>query len=792
MDRSRLNKSTTIRNGKQKMSITEFPTNPTDGQEFVTADGRVYVYSSSEDSWRFKFSHPSSFATVAFTGSYTDLLDTPSIPAPGIPDTGLDNTPYLRYNQQWVSTSQVRVPIREMKFNPLVPQVASEPGLVAWDNDTGTLNIGMGLSDDVVQQVGLETFYIVRNGTGSTLEDGTLVMASGTIGNSGRIVVTPVSNSSSLLPHRVMGIVTHDILPGDDGYVTNFGLVREIPTNGASVGETWGDGDILFAHPTQAGKLTKVEPRQPYRKIIVALVVKAHHSNGTLMVRVSHGSTLHQIHDVEINSPTAGDMLVMNGGFWENRSPSAVRESLELVKQTSATDRTPGRVALVEYVQLITQPNDIGTQGESGFGVGVCPPNILPAGIFPIIGFDQLGHANYGNYITTNGSIMVYVPKFYYRIASTSSPRNAVYGLNCIDVVPGSAYTNRAAAAAAGYALPRCFIDAGVEIPGFFIDKYLASADGVGSCKSVPNVDVLSLFNNVSHAPITQGMTGCTGILADAVVLSRARGSGFYCASIFQYSAIALLSLAHAQAATGTVNCAWYDPTGVRNFPKGCNNNALADVDDNTVTYAAGTTFAAKGKTRAITGFAKTTHNGQECGVADINGILFEAALGLTAAGTNATSTTQITNGDVYVLKESVRMSDLTSGFGGATDAWGDTTSLLTNYDLHTQFFPWGSAIDWVRFGNGANQVFSESNTGGEWLRTSTGVQRDNNSVSAGGTNLFGVDGCYRYNRMNLFPLVGGTWTGGSRAGLFARAWNDARSNSSSNVGFRSALSAFG
>ena len=34
------------------------------------------------------------------------------------------------------------------------------------------------------------------------------------------------------------------------------------------------------------------------------------------------------------------------------------------------------------------------------------------------------------------------------------------------------------------------------------------------------------------------------------------------------------------------IDVAWYDPTGVKNYPKGCNNNALSDVDDTTVVYA--------------------------------------------------------------------------------------------------------------------------------------------------------------------------------------------------------------
>lgn len=460
--------------------------------------------------------------------------------------------------------------------------------------------------------------------------------------------------------------------------------------------------------------------------------------------------------------------------------------------QSSVLDHTPGKLALVEYVQLMTQPNLIGTAGSIGFGVGVYPGDPSSLGIYPLPGYNQVGHENYGNYITTNGSYMVYVPQFYYRIGSEQSPRYATYGLNCIDIASEKEFPRRSDAETAGYALPRAFIDNGQVLKGFFIDKYLCSPDGVGSCKSVPNVDVISLSNNTSYVPISNGMTDCTGILADAIVLSRARGAGFYNASAFQYSAIALLSLAHGQAATSSIGCAWYDPSGVINFPKGCNNSALADINDISVTYAPGTTFTTKGKTRAITGFEKTTHNGQSCGIADINGLLWETAIGVTSPGTSATESTQITNGDAYVLKESVNLASLTSGWNGANDVWADSTNILTKYDLITGILPWGTDINWVRFGNGSNQVFSSNMSGTDWLRTSCGIQKDNNGISSSGNNLFGIDGCYRYNRMNMFLIVGGYWSNWSYAGVFSRNWNNSRSLTYTYVGFRCAFSAFG
>jgi hypothetical protein len=189
-------------------------------------------------------------------------------------------------------------------------------------------------------------------------------------------------------------------------------------------------------------------------------------------------------------------------------------------------------------------------------------------------------NANYGNYQYSDGSVMVFVPKFYYRIGNAASPRFASYGANAIDIVGAETFASETAANAAGYTLHRAFIDGGSEKQGFFIDKYLASKNGTTTCKSVQNGVPISLTTSTSYTN-SNGMTGCTGIYADAVVLARARGAGtFNVASIFMYSALAMLSLAHGQAATGTTNCAWYDATGVNNFPKGCNNGSLADTNE--------------------------------------------------------------------------------------------------------------------------------------------------------------------------------------------------------------------
>lgn len=427
----------------------------------------------------------------------------------------------------------------------------------------------------------------------------------------------------------------------------------------------------------------------------------------------------------------------------------------------------------------------IGKQGEQGFGVGVYPFD-LPSGFSALAGTFNKASAEYGNYQYSDGSVLVFVPKFYYRIGHESSPRYATYGLNAVDIVGIETFANEAAANAAGYALHRAFIDGGAEKSGFFIDKYLASKNGTISCKSVKNGNPISLTTNTSYNP-SSGMTGCTGILADAVVLARSRGAGtFNVASVFMYSALALLSLAHAQASTSTTHCAWYDATN--NFPKGC-NTALKDANDASVTFtsAGNSGDANKPLTGSGNPFAKTTHNGQSCGVADLNGAMWQVMLGITNAGASAIDAAQVTNGDAYVLKRSVPLSSLTAGWNGTNDAWGDAANLASKYDLVSGLFPWGSATGWTYFGNGVNQVFSGAASGVSYNRTACGVQDTVNGASATGTNQFGTDGCFRHNITNLFPLAAGGWSGAVADGVFCRLWIRFRSYGDFDVGFRAA-----
>ena len=155
-------------------------------------------------------------------------------------------------------------------------------GELAWNPEDGTLDIG--LNNGSVLQVGQENVRLVRNSTNVTIPNGTVCMYDGTIGTSGRVKVKPFTGVKGTELY-LYGVATQDITSGSDGYVTLDGKVRNINTTGSIAGETWNDGDVLWAKPNDSGKLTKIVPSINEIKVEVASVIKSH-INGTLEIRL--------------------------------------------------------------------------------------------------------------------------------------------------------------------------------------------------------------------------------------------------------------------------------------------------------------------------------------------------------------------------------------------------------------------------------------------------------------------------------------------------------------------------
>lgn len=416
--------------------------------------------------------------------------------------------------------------------------------------------------------------------------------------------------------------------------------------------------------------------------------------------------------------------------------------------------------------------NDIGVAGQRGFGVGICP-GPLPSGMGAMAGYNDPASDNYGNYQYSDGSVMVWVPAFYYKYGTGANGLT----LNTVNIKPFSEYTDVAAANAAGYALHRAFYDGGAVKDGFFFDKYITSNNG-GIASSLKNGVVLASGQRGSlSSAVYSALTGApANNLGGSFAAAKTRGANFFVASQFQRGALAILSLAHAQASTSTTYCAWYHATN--NFPKGNNNNALGDAQDPAILYVAdgNGTYPGCGKTGSANLFARTTHNGQNSGIADLNGIVWEFSPGLTSDGTN-----------LYLLNTSVAMKSLTGGSGAATDAFG-AAGIAANYtSIGATYQSLTKAGGWVTTGNVTNQVLSASTSGADWAMASMGIPL---TGGMGGSNAFGNDGIYQPAAWpnEMAPASGGGWTDASLDGLWALDLYDVRAGSYYYIGFRSAL----
>ena len=252
---------------------------------------------------------------------------------------------------------------------------------------------------------------------------------------------------------------------------------------------------------------------------------------------------------------------------------------------------------------------------------------------------------------------MCCVPAFVYRLGRSSAPSYSRDGANALEIKDASefpqfkhnkAFVDGDADFGNGWILHRAFIDGGKMKNCFFMDKYLCSNNGSNQAASIKNADWLMCYNSsVSSATKYLGGDGCG---YDAITFSRARGEHYSLTTVYQWSAMSMLSLAHGQAATSTSYCAWYDSAHNTNFPKGATDEGGTDYNDSSIKYTAYTYIPPFAKTGSANQPAKVSHNGQLCGIMDVAGMCNQLCIGAT----NKSSAT------VGLMKLSVSAHDFT------------------------------------------------------------------------------------------------------------------------------------
>lgn len=428
--------------------------------------------------------------------------------------------------------------------------------------------------------------------------------------------------------------------------------------------------------------------------------------------------------------------------------------------EQNATNRTMAVTphAVASYVNAGgKKANDIGIVGRQGFGVSfpdATEDELATIGMTPMNGTYDKTSDNYGNFMSNNGGVFVYIPHHYVRYGDQTDPDYDVYGANVLSVKSHDAYNSEAEANADGYFSPRAFYDGSdsVNQQGFFMQKYEPYAKTVGS--------VIYPYGDGS----ARGMVNI--IPPDMMTRARNLGSDYFVASYFMYQAMDTITLLQGQHSTGTANCAWWKSRGGANYP----NNGWSTT--NPQLYS---------------------HNGQKNGVMGVSNFTWEFCLGVTTSGTSATQgRTAVTNNKIYLLKPTVKIKDLTNGFGGPTDAWGTTANLLENYDEFdtTDHFVLTTSRTWY-WGNGNNQMYISPVKNGVLDAKARDsfmlIPNSEQSVSSSANIMMGA--CLSYTNpciQNLTLYVHGqNITAGGKENVFSRLFNTWRVYSDDEDSFR-------
>jgi hypothetical protein len=197
-----------------------------------------------------------------------------------------------------------------LQFDTTPTNTPATQGALYWDDSRETVSMIM---DGTIQHIGQDSFFYVKNSTGSTIAKGTGVRFAGTDGASGHIRIDKFLANGTYPSTYFMGVTAESIGNGEFGQVMHFGELEGINTNAFSA------GSLLYASTSVAGGFQTTVPSAPNNIVLVAATLNQK-NNGAIVVRPTPGSNINTDEGVLISNPTNGQVLKYNStsGLWEN------------------------------------------------------------------------------------------------------------------------------------------------------------------------------------------------------------------------------------------------------------------------------------------------------------------------------------------------------------------------------------------------------------------------------------------------------------------------------------------
>ena len=143
-------------------------------------------------------------------------------------------------------------------------------GRLQWNSEDGALEVGLP-GGNVNLQIGQEMLFLGTNKTGVDIPDGTIITITGAQGS--RPTIAPAESDDF-----VCGVTTEAIANNLSGYITEYGLVRDIDTS------AWVAGTRLYLDAITPGAFTDTAPAAPIDAWCVAIVLFSNATEGVILV----------------------------------------------------------------------------------------------------------------------------------------------------------------------------------------------------------------------------------------------------------------------------------------------------------------------------------------------------------------------------------------------------------------------------------------------------------------------------------------------------------------------------
>jgi hypothetical protein len=230
-----------------------------------------------------------------------------------------------------------------------------------FNTDHNTLTFAMANATPI--RIGQDLGWYVKNQTGTTIAKGVAVMAVGTVGASGRVLIDELVADGSVDAHYFLGVTAESIANGADGFVTSQGHIRGINTS------AFPDGTVLYASPTTPGAFTATEPTGNDLKLPLAFVINSA-ANGEITVRADPGGSIKDLHDVDVTGIASNSILKYNNAsqVWEIGTDNSESTTASNGLTLSAVDVKLGGT-LTEATTITMAGNDMTFTGTTGSDV---------------------------------------------------------------------------------------------------------------------------------------------------------------------------------------------------------------------------------------------------------------------------------------------------------------------------------------------------------------------------------------------------------------------------------------